>query len=104
MMRHICLLACALAFSACAKPPEKIASREDYVREATRTYQGETRERVIKAAEIVLKNSDGEHFEFRYTVDGFVGLRRYFMYAVIASSSGRERWEFETRQTPGAIE
>jgi hypothetical protein len=72
--------------------------------EATRTYRGEPRERVIRAAEIVLKHSDPEDFEFRYNLGGFEGLRRYFIYAVFASATGRERWQFQTDiPEPGII-
>jgi hypothetical protein len=59
---------------------------------------------VIQAAQIVLRTSDPADFEFRNSLTGFTGLRRYFIYAVLASSEGREKWEFNTEQpSPGVI-
>jgi len=93
----------ALLLAACAQP-HKIEDRQDYVAEATRNFPGETRERVIAAAQTVLKQSDAPDFDFRFTLDGFVGLRRYFVYAVLASQQGQEKWQFVTRENPGSIE
>ncbi|WP_126400020.1 hypothetical protein [Blastochloris tepida] len=83
-----------LMAGACATP-HQIVDRSDFLAEATRTYAGETRERVIAAAETVLKISDPTDFEFRHTMNGFTALRRYVVYAVIASAQGREKWEFQ---------
>jgi hypothetical protein len=93
----------ALLLAACAQP-HQIEDRQDYIAEATRSFPGETRERVISAAQVVLKLSDPSDFDFRYTLDGFVGLRRYFVYAVLASQQGQEKWQFVTRENPGAID
>jgi hypothetical protein len=92
----------ALALTACAAP-HQIADRSDFLAEATREYRGETNERVIRAAETVLKISDPADFEFRHTLNGFTGLRRYTVYAVIAAQQGREKWDFITENAPGAV-
>jgi hypothetical protein len=94
----------ALLLSGCASAPHQITDREDFVAEGTREFKGETAERVIKAAEIVLKTSDPSDFEFRYNLDGFEGLRRYVVYAVLATAVGREKWDFRAvRSEAGAI-
>jgi hypothetical protein len=93
----------ALACVACAAAPHQVRDRDDYLAEATRVFPGESRERVLKAAETVLKISDPADFEFRYTLTGFTGLRRYFIYAVVASASGREKWEFLTEPEPAGL-
>lgn len=80
--------------SACAAP-HQIVDRSDFLAEATRTYPGETTERVIEAAQRVLRQSDPADFEFRNTMNGFSGLRRYVVYAVIAAAVGREKWDFD---------
>lgn len=95
-MRISVLAIIAVLLTACGQA-HQITTREDYLAEATRTYQGIDREQIIKAAEIVLKHSDPGDWDFRYKADGFVGLRRYFIYAVIAAAAGRERWEFTAR-------
>lgn len=97
------MAALALSVAGCASS-HQIVDRADFLAEATRTYNTESRERVIEAAQIVLRHSDPTDFEFRNSLNGFVGLRRYFVYAVIASASGREKWEFETEQpAPGVV-
>lgn len=58
---------------------------------------------MLKAAETVLKVSDPTDFEFRYTLTGFVGLRRYFIYAVLAAAQGREKWDFMTEIEPAGL-
>jgi hypothetical protein len=94
-MRTPFVVVCGLLVASCAAP-HQIRDRSDYLAEATRTYQNETRERVISAAETVLKISDPNDFEFRHNINGFTGLRRYTIYAVLAAAQGREKWEFQT--------
>ena len=102
-MRTPILAACGLLLSSCAAP-HQIRDRSDYLAEATRTYQNETRERIIGAAETVLKISDPQDFEFRHNINGFTGLRRYTVYAVLAAAQGREKWEFQTEPVgPNAV-
>jgi hypothetical protein len=95
-------IALLLVLPACSAP-HQIVDREDFLAEGTREYRGETRERLIKAAETVLKISDPQDFEFRYTLTGFTGLRRYSIYAVLAASQGREKWDFQTEEAAGAL-
>ena len=81
----------------------QIVDRSDFIAEGTRNYSNEPRERIIEAARIVLRHSDPTDFEFRDTLTGFTGLRRYFIYAVIAASNGREKWEFQTEADGKAV-
>jgi hypothetical protein len=101
-MKKISTLVC-LVLTGCASAPHEVRDRDDYLAEASRVYPAETRERVLRAAETVLRISDPNDFEFRYTLTGFVGLRRYFIYAVLASASGREKWEFMTEPEPAGL-
>jgi hypothetical protein len=102
-MRILGIVVLGGALAGCAAAPHQVRDRDDYLAEATRVFPGETRERVLKAAETVLKISDPADFEFRYTLTGFTGLRRYFIYAVLASASGREKWEFLTEPDPAGL-
>jgi len=102
-MRGVVTTVTAIALAGCAAP-HQIRDRSDFLAEATRTYPGETRERLVTAAERVLKQSDPADFEFRHTMNGFVGLRRYVIYVVLASSQGREKWEFAVEaEASGAL-
>jgi hypothetical protein len=102
-MRSVVGLLLALACAGCGAPAHQVRDRDDYLAEATRVYPGESRERILKAAEAVLRQSDPPDFEFRYTLTGFTGLRRYVIYAVITAAVGREKWEFFTEPDPGGV-
>lgn len=93
--------AVAFCLGGCMGP--QMVDRNDFISEGTRTYPGETRERVITAARTVLQASDPSDFEFHDGFTGFIGLRRFVIYAVIAASVGREHWDFQTEETPKAI-
>jgi hypothetical protein len=105
MRRIVFAVGLALTCASCAAP-HQIVDRQDFLAEAIRRYPGENRERVIKAAETVLRISDPNDWDFRYTLNGFVGLRRYVVYAVIAATRGQEKWEFladEDTENPNSI-
>jgi hypothetical protein len=102
-MRVLWIAALCVELAGCAAAPHQVRDRDDYLAEATRTFPGETRERILKAAETVLRISDPNDFEFRYTLTGFTGLRRYFIYAVLAAASGREKWEFLTEPDQSGV-
>ena len=93
--------AIALSLGGCMG--HQIVDRSDYLAEGTRTFSGETRERVVTAARVVLQTSDPSDFEFRDSLTGFTGLRRYIIYAVIAASVGREKWELQTEEVPKGV-
>lgn len=103
IVRVILPLWLAVLLAGCATAPHQVRDRDDYLAEATRIYPGESRERVLKAAETVLKLSDPADFEFRYTLAGFTGLRRYMVYAVITTAVGREKWELLTESDPAGL-
>lgn len=102
-MKRVLVGALACLLAGCAAAPHQVRDRDDYLAEASRVFPGETRERVLKAAETVLRVSDPNDFEFRYTLTGFVGLRRYFIYAVLAAANGREKWDFMTEVEPAGL-
>ena len=102
-MRKFSVLIACLCLMSCAAP-YKIANRDDYLAEATRIYPSEQKERVIRAAETIIKISDPDDVDMRYVNNGFTALRRYVVYAVIASAAGQERWVFQTEEKDKAIE
>jgi hypothetical protein len=102
MLRSVSAGVVCACLAGCASAPHQIVDRSDFLAEATRTYPGENSERIIQAAQVVLKTSDPTDFEFRNTVNGFTGLRRYMVYAVLATAVGREKWDFTVDfPTPG---
>jgi hypothetical protein len=102
-LRKLVGLLLAGLLAGCGTAPHQVRDRDDYLAEASRVFPGESRERVLKAAETVLRVSDPSDFEFRYTLTGFTGLRRYIIYAVLAAANGREKWEFMTEADPNGV-
>lgn len=88
------LIGMSLAATACIAQP--VGPRNGQMAETVRTYSSESRERVIEAARAVLQQSDPSDFEFSETLSGFVGLRRFMVYAVLTTATGREKWDFQT--------
>jgi hypothetical protein len=87
----------ALACAACT-PARRVASHDEWLREATRVWPGETRARVIAAAERVVKHADPRDTTIEYNRHGFSARRRFFVYALIASASGTETWTFSSAE------
>ncbi len=86
-----------LTLAACARP-ERTTSHADWMREATRIWPGETKARVIAAAEAVVKHSDPRDIQVEYSKQGFVARRKFFLYAVLATASGEDRWTFHASE------
>jgi hypothetical protein len=95
-MRALFLIS-LLLLSACARS-ERVTSHADWMKEATRVWPGETRARVIAAAEAVLKQADPRDTKFEYNQRGFQAKRAFFIYAVIASAEGVDTWSFTTAE------
>ncbi len=87
------ILLLAIGLSACMRP-ERSTNHADWLKEATRSWNGESKARVIAAAEAVLKHSDRQDFTFEYAKSGFSARRKFFIYAVIATAEGEDRWTF----------
>jgi hypothetical protein len=84
-------LLCTLA--GCAQPL-RTNSHADWLKEATRRWPGETKARVIAAAEAVVKHSDPGDVVVEYNRSGFSARRKFFIYAVLAAANGEDRWTF----------
>jgi hypothetical protein len=89
------IFACLLA--ACARP-ERTTTHADWLREATRVWPGESKARVIAAAEAVVKHSDPRDIKVEYSKQGFVARRKFFIYAVLAAVDGEDRWTFHASE------
>ncbi len=86
-----------LPLAACARP-ERTTSHADWLREATRTWPGETKARVIAAGEAVVKHADPRDIQVEYSKQGFVARRKFFIYAVLATADGEDRWTFHASE------
>jgi hypothetical protein len=95
-MRALTLLL-LLFLAACARA-ERTTSHADWMREATRVWPGESKARVIAAAEAVVKHSDPRDIQVEYSKQGFVARRKFFIYAVLATVDGEDRWTFHASE------
>jgi hypothetical protein len=95
-MRILCVVL-LLSLAACARP-ERTTSHADWMREATRSWSGETKARVIAAGEAVVKHSDPRDIQVEYSRQGFVARRKFFIYAVLATAQGEDRWSFHASE------
>lgn len=99
----LCLAGCTLAgCNAYAIPPIHVDDRSAYVAEQTRVFAGVTREQLLQAAETVVRSSGGQ-YEFVYGLNGFSARRPYFVYGVLGSAFGRDRWDVDTEPTPAGL-
>jgi hypothetical protein len=94
---RLAILLSPILLAACARP-ERVTSHAEWMREATRIWPGESKARVIAAAEAVVKHSDPRDIRVEYSRQGFVARRRFFYYAVIATVDGEDRWTFHASE------
>jgi hypothetical protein len=96
-MRMPRLFAAALLLTGCT-PAARVTDHADWLKEATRAWPGETKARVIAAAEAVVKHADPRDTIVEYNRHGFSARRKFLIYAVIATASGTETWTFSSAE------
>lgn len=95
------VLAAALSLSGlagCATPPQP--SRAEYLAQVSRTY-AQPKEKVLAAAEEVLRLADGNDFQIAHNSDGFTAQRNWLVYIVIGASAGVDYWVVKTTEKDG---
>jgi hypothetical protein len=90
----------ALGLAACVSTP-KVENHGQWLEEATRSYAREAPERVIAAAEAVLRHADPGDLAFEYRIGGFTAQRKFLVYAVLAAAQGEDRWTFNAFKASG---
>ena len=96
-MRVSSVIVSLFLLAGCAQPVRTV-NHADWLKEATRSWSGETKARVIAAAEAVVKHSDPKDISIEYNRSGFSARRKFFIYAVIAAANGEDRWTFTTQE------
>ncbi len=89
--------AVAVMLGACT-PAHRVTDHADWLREATRAWPGETRSRVIAAAEAVVRHADPRDTIVEYNHRGFTARRKFLIYALIATATGTETWTFSSAE------
>jgi len=92
----------AASLAGCVRA-QKVESHAEWLAEATRAYGGETQERVIAAAERVLRHADPGDVAFDYGLGGFTADRKFLVYAVLAAAEGEDRWTFRAAETRDGV-
>ncbi|MFM9974588.1 MAG: hypothetical protein ACKVON_08450 [Beijerinckiaceae bacterium] len=96
-MRNLLVIALAFLTIACSRG-ERAVNHADWLKESTRIWPGESKARVIAAAEAVVKHSDPGDISVEYNRSGFVARRKFFIYAVLATAEGEDRWTFSANE------
>jgi hypothetical protein len=91
------LFAMLLLLAGCA-PAARVTNHADWLKEATRSWPGETRARVIAAADAVVKHADPKDTSVEYNHHGFTARRKFLIYALIATATGTETWTFSSAE------
>jgi len=89
-----------------SRPNPAVRDEVDFDAEQTRFYPGDTKERVIRAAEAVLRHSDPGKFEFTRRFDGITGIRRFSVHVIgdMRPGTAEDKWEFSVDDpAPGRI-
>lgn len=87
------------------QPPKKEVTtprltRDEWIKATNRTYDGITKEQLIRAAEQVLSLAGGEYMKVAHTEDGFDARRDWHYYVVLQSETGSDHWAFRASSTP----
>jgi hypothetical protein len=96
-MRLPVLLLAVLMLAGCVRA-ERTTNHADWLKESTRRWSGETKSRVIAAAEAVVKHSDPSDITVEYSRSGFSARRKFFIYAVVTAATGEDRWTFSASE------
>lgn len=88
-----------LMLTGCAVQPPKQLSRDEWIATTNRIYPDVDKDKLIAAAEKVLRLVDGDDFAIQHTNEGFNAVRNWTAYAVIAAASGTDYWNFTVAQT-----
>jgi hypothetical protein len=93
-----CLVPALLVALAGCAPAARVTNHADWLKEATRTWPGETRGRIIAAADAVVKHADPRDTQVEYNHHGFTARRKFLIYALIATATGTETWTFSSAE------
>ncbi len=89
------VLALTLLVAACAE--NRQVTREEYLLVASRTY-GLSQERLIRAAEEVLRKSDNE-YTISHQPRGLVATKPWTLFLLLAFHEGVTQWKVDTEKT-----
>lgn len=95
-----CIALCALAGCASVPTPQ---SRSEWKAIHSRSFQGQSEEAVLEAAEKTLRLADKD-FRFDYPEGQLIATRSWLVYAVIAATMGTDYWTISTRKTADGVE
>jgi len=84
--------ALVLILNGCGEQPK--LSREQWIKNTTRTYPGLSKEKAIAAASEVLLLADREDIKFSHNENGFKASRNWIIYLLISAGFGTDHWEF----------
>ena len=87
-----------LLVSGCSPTDMKVdVTREEYMGLIYRTYENVEPEKVLAAAERLLRLADEEDITFQHSEDGFRAYRKWLLYAIITARWGTDTWDIKVK-------
>lgn len=97
--RPVARAAAACLFSglaACNTTPDLLLDEAAFTSATTRRFPGETRERIVRAAEAVLRQSDPSR-QITTRTEGFASFRQFESYGFVVAEGGGDLWTVTSR-------
>ena len=92
------LVGIGLLVSGCSPTDMKVdVTREEYMGLIYRTYENVEPEKVLAAAERLLRLADEEDITFQHSEDGFRAYRKWLLYAIITARWGTDTWDIKVK-------
>lgn len=92
----------ALLLTGCAIAP-KALSRDEWLANTNRVFEGVTSEQALKAVDRLLRLADGDDFEIQHHDSGLTAKRLWIAYAVIVAVRGVDLWSVKAQPTASGV-
>jgi hypothetical protein len=97
-------VACAfLSLAACKTTPDLLLDEAAFTSTTTRRFPGETRERIVRAAEAVLRQSDPSR-QITTRTEGFASFKQFESYGFVVAEGGGDLWTVTSRDLADGAE
>ena len=92
-----------LGLAACNTTPDLLLDEAAFTSATARRFPGETRERIVQAAEAVLRQSDPSR-QITTRSEGFASFKQFESYGFVVAEGGGDLWTVTSRDLPDSAE
>jgi hypothetical protein len=96
----VCVL---LSLAACKTTPDLLLDEAAFTSTTTRRFPGETRERIVRAAEAVLRQSDPSR-QITTQTEGFASFKQFESYGFVVAEGSDDLWTVTSRDLADGAE